>query len=236
MQDKSDRKTSNLHYPRRSSRAAAEDSTTLAPSSPLTPGPSGHLVTAPTPGQGDIPQHALLQAANLNIEELQASLYDISEPGNIIASGQESGIEESSSSSLHEVELEDEEFFEDVYEEHPEDSDTEPNPDSSQQAGYLDPMATALKGKLDALKNDITIKTQTIQTYLAKDPATNSSKCQANLHLDHLHNMMAEHKEMAATYLTKLPRRAGRQSRLASTPTWPPSRSPSEIWRRISPR
>ena len=82
--------------------------------------------------------------------------------------------------------------------EHPEDSDTEPNPDSSQQAGYLDPMATALKGKLDALKNDITIKTQTIQTYLAKDPATNSSKCQANLHLDHLHNMMAEHKEMAA--------------------------------------
>ena len=200
MRGKPQRKTPTLSYTRRPSWAAAEEASPLAPGPPLTPGPSGHLEAAPTPGQGDLPEHAVLQAANLNIKELRTSLRDISEPGNTV-----------------EVEQDEDEFY-DAYEvsdtEHPEvsdikappeDGDTEATPDSSQQAGYQDPMVAALRGKLDALKNDIAVKTQTVRNYLTKDSATNSSKRQATLHLDHLCNMVTEHKEMAYTYYTKLP-------------------------------
>ena len=107
---KSTRKTPSLPYIRRPSRAGLEEASPLAPGSPLTPGPSGHLEPAPTPGQGDHLQHGVLPAADLNIEELQASLRNISEPANHTASGQESDTEESGSSSLNEAELDEDEF------------------------------------------------------------------------------------------------------------------------------
>ena len=209
---KSTRKTPSLPYIRRPSRAGLEEASPLAPGSPLTPGPSGRLEPAPTPGQGELLQHAVLPVADLNIEELQADLRDISTAVIHTASGQESdNTEESGSSSLDEVELEDEDDFrydeEEVSEsEHPEVSDlegspedaaTEVTPESSQQAGYQGTMAAALRTKLDSLKNDITVKITTVRNFLTKDPATNSSKRQATLHLDHFRNLVKEHKEMA---------------------------------------
>ena len=188
---KSTRKTPSLPYIRRPSRAGLEEASPLAPGSPLTPGPSGRLEPAPTPGQGELLQHAVLPVADLNLEELQADLRDISTAAIQTASGQESdNTEESGSSSLDEVELEDEDDFrydeEEVSEsEHPEVSDlegspedaaTEVTPESSQQAGYQGTMAAALRTKLDSLSNDITVKITTVRNFLTKDPATNSSK------------------------------------------------------------
>ena len=47
------------------------------------------------------------------------------------------------------------------------------------QADISNPMAASLRTKLETLKQEVTVKTATIRVFLAKDPATSSSKRQA---------------------------------------------------------
>ena len=84
-------------------------------------------------------------------------------------------------------------------------SDHQGNSDSSLEEGYIDPMAAALRGKLETLRNDVTIKTDVIRTYLARDPPTNSTKRQTNNHLGQMSQLVQEHKQMVSAYIDKLP-------------------------------
>ena len=69
------------------------------------------------------------------------------------------------------------------------------------EPGYTTPMAAAAKAKLDGIQNDIAIKTTTVKNYLTKNPPTSSSKRQSKQHLDQLHQISSEARQIAASYL-----------------------------------
>ena len=72
------------------------------------------------------------------------------------------------------------------------------------EPGYTTPMAAAAKAKLDGIKNDIAIKITTVKNYLTKDPPTASSKRQSKQHLDQLHQISSEARQIAASHLDKV--------------------------------
>ena len=189
-------------YPRRSSNRDSEATVplppSLAPAQPLSQGPGGLLQPAPAPGQGAGPVLPVLDTENLNVRDLQASLRDITE-----AAGHHSELDADSLDSSTDF-LNQEQLLE-VFEDAEEEEAPEDNPDSSLEAGYANPMAAVLKGRLEAARNEITIKTGVIRTYLDKDPATNSSKRQANLHLGQMANLFKDYKGLIPAYLEKLP-------------------------------
>ena len=75
---------------------------------------------------------------------------------------------------------------------------------NTHEPGYTTQMATAAKAKLDGIQNDIAIKTTTVKNYLTKNPPTASSKRQSKQHLDQLHHMSSEARQIAASYLDKV--------------------------------
>ncbi|MCP4118868.1 MAG: hypothetical protein GY737_26430, partial [Desulfobacteraceae bacterium] len=67
-----------------------------------------------------------------------------------------------------------------------EDSEQELSHNSTLEPGYADPMAAALKARVDTAQNDLVIKTTTVRTFLTKDPPTAGSKRQSKKHLDQM--------------------------------------------------
>ena len=177
MPEKHKRKTPlNLPYPRRESsrtRADLEPLPGQAPGVPLSPCPGGLLHPAPAPDQGVEHPHPVLSIDQLNLEQLQDNLRDIGEVVTEHSSDQED------SSQYEDVldtssDLLNQEQVLDLTEAAPEDDAEVPA-----QADISNPMAASLRTKLETLKQEVTVKTATIRVFLAKDPATSSSKRQA---------------------------------------------------------
>ena len=169
-----------------------------------------HPSSTPTaPGQGDPPRHATLELDDLDLRELRANPQD---------TGDAAYHNWLTSSTLQEEQPHNGESEEDVSQD-PKEPHIKDYPNSGQQAGYqVSKMALPLQTKLDLLKNDILVKTQTITSFLMKTPDTLPTKRHSILHLEHICFMLQDFADMVTTYISVLPEdvREAEQPRLST--------------------
>ena len=144
------RKTTKPPYTsRRASRPSADISQAQAPGSPRNPGSVLPPEQPTSPGQGELPTYAVLEASELDLQVLQASFQDLDSAAN-----QNQQIH----SASQEGQLSVTESEEDVF------HNTQDNPNSDQQAGYqVSKMAATYKTKVDILINDIEVQTRSLR-------------------------------------------------------------------------